>query len=94
MQLHLPLADIPAHVLVAVPLVVLLGYTIFGATGFGSSIVSVPALAHVFPLTFTVPLVTLVDAFAAGSTAIRFRRLVGFARRCSSPPDFSSTRGC
>ena len=74
----LSLPDVATYVLVAVPLVVLLGYTIFGATGFGSSIISVPGLAHFFPLTFAVPLVTTVDAFAATSTAFRWRRLVAW----------------
>ena len=70
------LPDAPNHVLLATPLIVLLGYTIFGATGFGSSIISVPGLAHFFPLTFTVPLITTTDALAATSTAFRLRRLV------------------
>ncbi len=71
-------ADVPLHVMIAVPLIVLLGYTIFGATGFGSSIISVPGLAHFFPLTFTVPLITTTDAFAATMTALRLRRLVAW----------------
>jgi uncharacterized protein len=78
MPIPLSLTEVPLHVLVAVPFAVLLGYTIFGATGFGSSIVSVPALAHFFPLTFTIPLVTTVDAFAATSTAARLRHLVAW----------------
>jgi uncharacterized membrane protein YfcA len=72
------ISDIPLHVLVAVPCIVLLGYTIFGATGFGSSIISVPGLAHFFPLAFTVPLITTTDAFAATSTALRLRSLVAW----------------
>jgi len=78
MSFALTLPDMPVHVLVAVPLIVLLGYTIFGATGFGSSIISVPGLAHFFPLTFTVPLVTTTDAFAALTTAFRLRRYVAW----------------
>ncbi len=78
MASFLSLSDLPLYVLVAVPMVVLVGYTIFGATGFGSSIISVPALAHVFPLTFAVPLVTTVDALAAAATCIRLRRLVAW----------------
>ena len=78
MPFPLSLPDVPNHVLLAVPLIVLLGYTIFGATGFGSSIISVPGLAHFFPLTFTVPLVTTTDAFAATTTALRLRRLVAW----------------
>ncbi|MEO8536983.1 MAG: sulfite exporter TauE/SafE family protein [Betaproteobacteria bacterium] len=72
------LADVPLHVMIAVPMIVLLGYTVFGATGFGSSIISVPGLAHFFPLTFTVPLITTTDAFAATATALRLRRFVAW----------------
>lgn len=74
----LPLPDVPPYVLYVVPFVILLGYTIFGATGFGSSIISVPVLSHFLPLTFTVPLVTVTDAFASASTVIRLRRLVAW----------------
>ena len=76
-----PISDIPLYVLVAVPCIVLLGYTIFGATGFGSSIISVPGLAHFFPLAFTVPLITTTDAFAATSTALRANTRSQYALR-------------
>ena len=62
----------PWYVLAGVPLVILAGYTVFGATGFGSSIIAVPALAHAFPLTFAVPLVTALDC--AGSTNATYRQ--------------------
>lgn len=78
MSFALSLPDLPLHLLVAVPLVVLVAYTIFAATGFGSSIISVPALAHLFPLTFVVPMVTTVDVFAATATCVRLRRLVAW----------------
>jgi len=71
-------SDVPIYVLAGVPVVVFIAYTIFGATGFGSSIISVPALAHYFPLTFTVPLVTTMDAFAATATTIRLRHRVAW----------------
>jgi uncharacterized protein len=71
-------SELPLHVLVALPLIVLLAYTVFGATGFGGSIISVPALAHFFPLTFVVPLVSATDALAATTTAWRLRRLVAW----------------
>ena len=74
----LPLPDVSSAVLAASLAIVLVGYTIFGATGFGSSVISVPGLAHFFPLTFTVPLVTVTDAFAATSTALRVRRAVAW----------------
>lgn len=78
MSFALSLPDLPLYLLVAVPLVVLVAYTVFGATGFGSSIISVPALAHILPLTFVVPMVTTVDAFAATATCVRLRRLVAW----------------
>ena len=37
------------------------GYTIFGATGFGASPLTIPVLAHVLPLTFVLPLAALLD---------------------------------
>jgi uncharacterized membrane protein YfcA len=70
------LPDLPWTVLVILPVIALVAYTIFGATGFGSSIVQVPALAHIFPLTFAVPLATSLDACAAATTSLRLRRLV------------------
>lgn len=78
MSIAQPLLDLPWYVLVALPLVILLAYTIFGATGFGSSIVTVPALAHVFPLTFTVPLATSLDVLAATTTSLRLRHLASW----------------
>ena len=78
MTLPLSLSAIPTDALVIAPCIVLLGYTIFGATGFGSSIISVPGLAHFFPLTFTVPLITTTDAVASMTTAVRYRRLVAW----------------
>ena len=84
MPLALWLSDVSVHMLVAVPLIVLLGYTIFGATGFGSSIISVPGLAHFFPLTFTVPLVTTTDAFAASIDGVQAAALCRVARSAAT----------
>ncbi len=79
------LPDAPWHVLALLPLVILIAYTVFGATGFGSSIIAVPALAHAFPLTFAVPLVTTLDCAATTTASYRqwrharfdeFRRLL------------------
>jgi uncharacterized membrane protein YfcA len=66
------LPDAPWYVLVAVPFIVLAAYGVFGATGFGSSIIAVPMLAHGFPLTFAVPLATALDA---GATSALFARV-------------------
>jgi hypothetical protein len=51
-------------------------YLSFGATGFGSSIIAVPVLAHLMPLTFVMPLVTAVDGGAVTLSTIRQWRQV------------------
>ena len=61
---------------VAVPLVVLAAYTVFGLTGFGSSVVAVPLLAHLLPLSFVVPLQLLLDFTAALALGTRVRAQV------------------
>jgi uncharacterized membrane protein YfcA len=66
--------DLSPALLLGIATVVLLAYTILGATGFGSAIVAVPLLAHALPLTVTVPLITSLDLFAATATAVRHRR--------------------
>lgn len=79
------LPDMPWQVLAALPVLIFAAYTVFGATGFGSSVIAVPALAHVFPLTFAVPLVTALDCAATTTASYRqwrharrdeFRRLL------------------
>jgi uncharacterized membrane protein YfcA len=70
MPFELP-ADLAWPSLVLVAGAVTLAYLVFGATGFGSSIVSVPVLAHVLPLAFVVPLVTAVDLGAVATAAVR-----------------------
>jgi hypothetical protein len=61
---------------IAVPLVVLAGYTVFGLTGFGSSVVAVPLLAHLLPLSFVVPLQLVLDFIAALALGTRVRAQV------------------
>ena len=87
MPFALPLPDLPWYALAAVPLIVLAAYTVFGATGFGSSLIAVPLLAHLVPLTFAVPLITALDAGGATTQSVRhwrdaawpeFRRLLPF----------------
>ena len=56
---------LPFAALVAIPATVLLAYTIFGLTGFGSTIVAAPLLAQFFPLRFVVPLQLLLDLSAS-----------------------------
>jgi uncharacterized membrane protein YfcA len=45
--------------------VIVFAYTVFGMTGFGSTVISIPILAHFLPVTFLVPLMVLLDLAAA-----------------------------
>ncbi len=47
------------------PLVVVFAYTVFGISGFGSTVISVPILAHFLPVTYLVPLMVLLDLASA-----------------------------
>jgi uncharacterized membrane protein YfcA len=51
----------PPETLIVAVLVILVGYTVFGATGFGASPITIPVLAHVLPLTFVLSLAALLD---------------------------------
>jgi uncharacterized protein len=59
----------PAHLspwlFVLAPLVIVAAYTVFGLGGFGSTIVSVPILAHFLPVAYLVPLMVLLDLASA-----------------------------
>ena len=46
-------------------LVVLVGYVVFGVTGFGASPITVPLLAHFLPLAFVLPLAAILDLASA-----------------------------
>jgi len=50
---------------VVAPLVIVGGYVVFGLSGFGSTIFSVPILAHFLPVSYLVPLMVLLDMSSA-----------------------------
>jgi uncharacterized protein len=56
------------------PLVALLGYVVYGLTGFGSTVVAVPLLALFTPLRFAVPLMLLLDLIFGSWAGVRFRK--------------------
>lgn len=60
--------------LIAVALVILGGYLVFGVTGFGASPITIPVLAHLFPLTFVLPLAALLDLGSALALGFHTRR--------------------
>jgi uncharacterized membrane protein YfcA len=59
-------------------LVVAVAYTVFGLTGFGSTVLSLPALALVLPLKFAVPMLMLLDLCAFFVLGASFRRRVDY----------------
>jgi uncharacterized membrane protein YfcA len=50
---------------VLAPIVIIVGYTVFGLSGFGSTVISVPILAHFLPISYLVPLMVLLDLASA-----------------------------
>ena len=63
----------PVAVLVFAPLIILTAYVIFGLTGFGSTLIAVPMLVHLYPIKFVIPLVVLLDCVGAISMGLRLR---------------------
>jgi uncharacterized membrane protein YfcA len=57
-------------------LVVAGAFVIFGITGFGSTIIAVPLLAHVLPLKFVIPMFVLLDFAAALRTGFKFHATI------------------
>jgi uncharacterized membrane protein YfcA len=74
------LAQLPVVFWIVAPLTILFAYTVFGMSGFGSTVIAVPILAHWLPLTYIVPLMALGDIVAAASVG-------GANRRQASVPE-------
>jgi uncharacterized membrane protein YfcA len=51
--------------LLLAPAVIVVAYTVFGLSGFGSTMVSVPILAHFLPVSYLAPLMVLLDLACA-----------------------------
>lgn len=58
-------ANLSPWLWIAAPLAIVFAYTIFGISGFGSTVIAVPILAHWLPVTYLVPLMVLLDMSAA-----------------------------
>ncbi|HUP30483.1 MAG TPA: sulfite exporter TauE/SafE family protein [Usitatibacter sp.] len=59
------LSELSPWLLLVAPIVVVVAYTVFGLSGFGSTVVSVPILAHFLPVQYVVPLMALLDLASA-----------------------------
>jgi hypothetical protein len=62
-----------ALILAIVGLTVFVAYVIFGICGFGSTLISVPLMAHFFPLKTVIPVIVLVDCVASLRQGFRLR---------------------
>ncbi len=69
-------AQLSTWLWVVAPLVIVLAYVIFGLSGFGSTILAVPLLAHFLPVTFLVPMMVLLDITASIVVGTRGREQV------------------
>jgi len=73
------LAQLPLLFWVVAPLTILFAYTVFGMSGFGSTVIAIPILANWLPLTYLVPLMALGDLVAAAFVGGTNRRHVSAA---------------
>jgi uncharacterized membrane protein YfcA len=67
---------LPPETLIVAALIVAGGFVIFGITGFGSTIIAVPLLAHLLPLKFVIPMFVLLDFVAAWRTGFKFHATI------------------
>lgn len=58
-------AHLSPWLLVVAPIVIVVAYTVFGLSGFGSTVITVPILAHFLPVAYLVPLMALLDLISA-----------------------------
>ncbi|MCC7486043.1 MAG: sulfite exporter TauE/SafE family protein [Burkholderiales bacterium] len=63
----------PIEALIFAPLIVLAANIVFGISGFGLTLISIPLLAHLFPIKFVIPMVVLLDVVASLRQATRLR---------------------
>jgi len=61
------------EILLLAALVTAASYCVFGLTGFGSTVLALPLLAHFLPLKFAVPLMLLLDLTASLALSSRVR---------------------
>jgi uncharacterized membrane protein YfcA len=58
-------AHLSPWLFVVAPAIIMVAYTVFGLSGFGSTVISVPILAHFLPVSYLVPLMALLDLASA-----------------------------
>jgi len=70
--------NLTPEIVIVAALVVVVAYLVFGLTGFGSTVIALPLLAHVMPIKFAVPLLMLLDFAAFLTFGLRVRRGIRF----------------
>lgn len=68
--------SLPFETVAAAAAIITLAYTVFGLTGFGSSITAMPLLAHLLPLRMAVPMMLLFDLCAGLLLGLKNRSAV------------------
>lgn len=66
--------SLPIDSVVSAALIVSLAYTVYGLTGFGSSITAMPLLVLFMPLQLALPMMLILDLFAGLMVGLRHRR--------------------
>jgi len=69
-------ADLSPWLWLVAPVVVIMGYTLFGLSGFGSTVITVPILAHFLPVSYLVPTVALLDLVSSSLVGVSHREQV------------------
>jgi uncharacterized membrane protein YfcA len=72
-------ANLSPWLLLVAPVAVVIGYTVFGLSGFGSTVISLPILAHFLPVAYLVPLMAVLDVFCAAFIGVKGRDQVSKA---------------
>ncbi len=67
---------LPGWTLLALMLVIVLAYTVYGLTGFGSSITAIPLLAQLIPLRLAVPMMLVFDLCVGVLMGVANRRII------------------
>jgi uncharacterized membrane protein YfcA len=70
------LPDLPVGTLLETALVITGAYVVYGLSGFGAAIFSVPLLVHLYPLRFVVPMMLVFDLCAGLLLGLRNRQRV------------------
>ena len=74
--MNVDVAHLSPWLFLVAPLVIIVAYTVFGLSGFGSTVIAVPILAHFVPVSYLVPLMALLDMASATIMGTRNREAV------------------